>query len=273
MSTENKIRSLRADEVEFRVAQITAKGCQLLVYKDSRCDKRILDDAFGIFGWQNSYTEIKNNLYCTISIWDDTKKQWISKQDCGVESFAEKEKGEASDAFKRACFNIGIGRELYTKIFIWVSCETYDTTKKTSTGKPIYALKNSFEKYHATKMVVDEESEKIIELEVSDSKNNVVFTYANGTGRTPIKSNTQKEEKPSPVKKTTPAVSKQDIDTLRERLSAIKYNMELFNITYGVEKLEDLTPEKFTEAKLEVNQIIRKLKSEKEREETENVGE
>ena len=56
-------------------------------------------------------------------------KQWIAKTDCGVESFAEKEKGEASDAFKRAGFNVGIGRELYTKIFIFVPCETVKNSK------------------------------------------------------------------------------------------------------------------------------------------------
>lgn len=263
---EIKIRPLRADEVEFRVGQVTAKGCQLLIYKDSRADKRILDEVFTIFGWQDSYTEIKGNLYCTISIWDDTKKQWIAKQDCGVESFAEKEKGEASDAFKRACFNVGIGRELYTKIFIWINVETVKNGNK-------YELVDKYVKYHATKMVVDEESEKITELEVSDSKNNVVFSYVNGQTKSHAKFDTpQKKENPTSTQKITPSVSKQDIDALRERLTAIKYNMELFNITYGVEKLEDLTPEQFTEAKLEVNQIIRKLKAEKEREEAENVG-
>ena len=51
--------------------------------------------------------------YCTVSIWSDIIKEWISKQDCGVESMTEKEKGQSSDAFKRACFNLGIGRELY----------------------------------------------------------------------------------------------------------------------------------------------------------------
>ena len=96
---EKKIRCLKAEEIEIRVAQILEKGVQLLLYKDSRCDKRILDETFGINGWKNKYEEIKGNLFCTISIWDDDKKQWIDKCDCGTESFSEKEKGEASDAF------------------------------------------------------------------------------------------------------------------------------------------------------------------------------
>ena len=107
---EKKIRCLRADEIEIRVAQVLEKGVQLLLYKDSRCDKRILDETFGINGWKDRYEEIKGNLFCTISIWDNDTKQWIDKCDCGTESFSEKEKGEASDAFKRAGFNVGIGR-------------------------------------------------------------------------------------------------------------------------------------------------------------------
>lgn len=95
---EKKIRCLKPEEIEIRVQQITEKGAQLLLYKDSRCDKRILDETFGIFGWKDKYEEIKGNLFCTISIWDEEKKQWIDKCDCGAETFSEKEKGEASDA-------------------------------------------------------------------------------------------------------------------------------------------------------------------------------
>lgn len=169
----DKIRALRAEEIECRVGQISAKGCSLLLYKDSRCDKRILDEVFTIYGWQDTYMEIKGNLYCTISIWDDIKNQWISKQDCGTESNTEKEKGEASDAFKRACFNLGIGRELYTKIFIWLNVETVANGSK-------FNLKNPYEKWHVSEMIVDNEAEKITRLIISDSKNKQVFTYDNG---------------------------------------------------------------------------------------------
>ena len=138
---EKKIRCLKPEEIEIRVQQITGKGAQLLLYKDSRCDKRILDETFGIFGWKDRYEEIKGNLFCTISIYDDEKQQWIDKCDCGTESFSEKEKGEASDAFKRAGFNVGIGRELYTRIFYFASVPT----KKNDKGK--YDLTNKYEKF------------------------------------------------------------------------------------------------------------------------------
>lgn len=115
-----KIRQLRADEIECRVQSVKKNGCILLLYKDARCDMRILDETFGIMGWQRSHEIINGNLFCTVEVFDSEKNIWIKKQDVGVESYTEKEKGQASDSFKRACFNIGIGRELYTAPFIWI---------------------------------------------------------------------------------------------------------------------------------------------------------
>ena len=114
-----KFRALRANEVEARVSIVKKNGLSLLLYKDARCDMNILDETVGQMNWQRSHS--RENANCTVSIWDDVKKQWISKEDTGTESFTEKEKGLASDSFKRACFNWGIGRELYTAPFIWIS--------------------------------------------------------------------------------------------------------------------------------------------------------
>ncbi len=168
---EKKIRCLKPEEIEIRVQQITEKGAQLLLYKDSRCDKRILDETYGISGWKNRYEEIKGNLFCTISIWDDEKQQWVDKCDCGTESFSEKEKGEASDAFKRAGFNVGIGRELYTRIFYFASVPT----KKNDKGK--YDLENKFEKFTVAEISTNEETEKIEKIKIANSKGNIVFSY------------------------------------------------------------------------------------------------
>lgn len=107
------IRRLRADEIEVRAAQCkaNAKGevfASLLLYKDARCDQRLLDETFGPMNWQREHHIIDGNLYCTVSIWDENKKTWVSKQDVGVKSNTEEEKGQASDSFKRACFNWGV---------------------------------------------------------------------------------------------------------------------------------------------------------------------
>ena len=116
---ELKFRPLRADEVELRVSTCNANGFSLLLYKDARCDQNILDETVGAMNWQRHHS--RENANCTVSIWDTDKEQWIEKEDTGTESFTEKEKGLASDSFKRACFNWGIGRELYTAPFIWIS--------------------------------------------------------------------------------------------------------------------------------------------------------
>lgn len=117
------MRELRADEIEVRVAQCSQKGVALLLYKDSRCDMRILDETFGMTGWRDSYQSINGELFCTIEVWDAEKSQWIAKQSNGTPSNMEAEKGRASDAFKRAGFMLGIGRELYTAPFIWVPAD------------------------------------------------------------------------------------------------------------------------------------------------------
>ena len=101
-----KFRALRANEVEARVSIVKKNGLSLLLYKDARCDMNILDETVGQMNWQRSHS--RENANCTVSIWDDVKEQWISKEDTGTESFTEKEKGLASDSFKRACFNWGM---------------------------------------------------------------------------------------------------------------------------------------------------------------------
>lgn len=112
-------RNLKAEEIECRVAQAKEKGVSILLYKDARCDQNILDETVGAMNWQRHHN--RDNANCVVSIWDDGKKQWIEKEDTGKESNTEAEKGLASDSFKRACFNWGIGRELYTAPFIWIN--------------------------------------------------------------------------------------------------------------------------------------------------------
>lgn len=116
-----EFRTLRADEIECRIAMVKPSGVSLLLYKDARCDMNILDETVGQMNWMRHHS--RDNANCTVSIWDAEKKQWIEKEDTGKESYTEKEKGLASDSFKRACFCWGIGRELYTAPFIWIPVE------------------------------------------------------------------------------------------------------------------------------------------------------
>lgn len=136
----NKIPLLTADDIECRVQSVIenkktgAVGAILLLYKNARVDMRILDEVFGSMGWQRSHEVINGNLFCNIDIWDNEKQMWVRKQDVGVESNTEKEKGQASDSFKRAGFNVGIGRELYTAPFTYVTLEDGECYKDMKSG-------------------------------------------------------------------------------------------------------------------------------------------
>lgn len=167
---ELKFRTLRADEIECRVAQVgkTKNGawCSLLLYKDARCDQRLLDEVVGCFRWQRTHELINGNLFCTVSIRDE-QGNWVSKQDVGTESNTEKEKGQASDAFKRACFNWGLGRELYTspKIFINLT----DSEVKDENGKVKVSPRVSF---------------KVTAIEYDERRNVSYLTIEDNTGVT-----------------------------------------------------------------------------------------
>lgn len=126
-------RRLKPNEVSCKVKQVTERGDKIsalvLLYKDARVDMAILDETFTPLGWQNEYSVIKDNLFCTVSVFDNVKGMWVSKSNVGTESDTEAEKGEASDAFKRACTNWGIGRELYTAPAIWIKLNDTETYK------------------------------------------------------------------------------------------------------------------------------------------------
>ena len=132
-------RTLKASEIECRVGTISEKGLTLLLYKDARCDMNILDETVGALNWKREHK--RDNANCVVSIYDEDKKEWVSKEDTGTESNTEAEKGLASDSFKRACVNWGIGRELYTAPFIYIPSNKC-TIFKNSKGK--YTVQEKF---------------------------------------------------------------------------------------------------------------------------------
>lgn len=166
---ETRIRLLRAEEIECRAATVNEKGASLLLFKDARVDQKILDETFGPFGWKRSHQCIDGNLYCTVEIWDHEKKQWIAKQDVGIPSYSEKEKGQASDSFKRACFNWGLGRELYTAPFIWIPAGKVNIQKKGNR----YVIN---ERFRVQKIGYNEKRE-IMELALVDSRGQKVYEW------------------------------------------------------------------------------------------------
>ena len=175
---KKEIPLLTAQDVELRVAQVvkTKSGVYavLLVYKNARIDMKILDDVFGAMNWDRKHDTIDGKLFCTVSIWDEEKQRWVSKQDVGVPSNTEATatKGEASDAFKRACFNWGIGRELYSAPDIRVKLEDYEISVGYN-GKP-----KTYAKFYVEEMKFDKEQNKFIRFKVVDKDGNTRFTIA-----------------------------------------------------------------------------------------------
>lgn len=167
-----EFRTLRADEIDCRVQQVTEKGCIVLLYKDARSDMNILDETVGCMNWQRSHG--RDNANCVVSIWDEDKKQWVSKEDTGTESNTEAEKGLASDSFKRACVNWGIGRELYTSPFIWIKAQDCKITQGRN-GKP-----TTYDKFSVASIAYDDRR-NICELSIrNDSTKAICFEwYAN----------------------------------------------------------------------------------------------
>lgn len=163
-------RDLRADEIECRVAQAKENGVSLLLYKDARCDQAILDETVGAMCWQRHH--VRDNANCIVSIWDEEKRMWVSKEDTGTESNTEKEKGLASDSFKRACFNWGIGRELYTAPFIWINAKDCTALKPKQRGDGWQC----FDTFEVERIVI--RNKRIVALDIRNAKSNaIVFSW------------------------------------------------------------------------------------------------
>ena len=185
-----KFRNLKAEEIDVKIGNVTKKGYTLLLYKNARVDMAILDEAVGAENWQRDHKEVKGNLYCGIGInifYDNKNKfaqnadgtltmleRWVWKWDCGTESaFGDKEKGEASDSFKRAGFNWGIGRELYTSPFIFIFAKT-----KYNESKRCYEIEEDSEKnrrFRVTEIAYNENNE-IIGLVIMDNSGCIAYS-------------------------------------------------------------------------------------------------
>lgn len=237
-------RPLRADEIECRVSTVSAKGCSLLLYKDSRSDQNLLDETVGPMNWKRSHQLIGDRLYCTVEIWDEKKQQWIAKQDVGTESYTEKEKGQASDSFKRACFNFGAGRELYTAPFIWITAgnvalEDYNGKKTTK------------DHFTVTEIKYDKDG-NISALEIKNDKlDKIVYTFGKTRGQ---RADDRK----------TKTVSSQTIDTVKmaavtSALQRAGIPLEKVLAHFGLQSIGEMTEEMFWKT----NEMINKYEKDK----------
>lgn len=165
---------LTADQIEVKVKQVTAKGAVLLLYKTARTDMELLDAVVGPMNWAVNYREIKGNLYCGIGITDDGE-HWVWKWDCGIESRADgdgnEKKGEASDAFKRAGFKWGVGRELYTSPFTFAKVKTVQNGSR-------YEMEDKFARFKVAEIAY--EGRSVSRLVITDNRGQVVFSHGKG---------------------------------------------------------------------------------------------
>lgn len=227
-----KFRTLKPSEVSVRVDRITAKGVVLLLYKNARVDMDMLDETVGTENWKRSHQVINDNLFCSVSIYDADKKEWVTKQDVGVESFSAKEKGESSDSFKRACVNWGIGRELYTAPFIFVACKT----EKRENGKGYeLADRYSLDGVYVSHMKCQENEKVISELVICDKKGNVVFSNI-GKSKKPID-----PEEPEKVQKATDRISKAQKEAIKSRITENRFTIMSVCEKYGINDLSKMT--------------------------------
>ncbi|MDO4329091.1 MAG: hypothetical protein Q4C66_07130 [Lachnospiraceae bacterium] len=223
------IRLLKADEIECRVSTINEKGVSLLLFKDARVDQKILDETFTPFGWKRSHQSIDGNLYCTVEIWDEKKKEWIAKQDVGTMSYAEKEKGQASDSFKRACFNWGIGRELYTAPFIWLGAEKVAILNKNDR----YYINDRFS-VHSIRYNDDRE---ITALTIVNGRGQVVYQMAAGSAGKGDAASKQKTE-----------VNPSQINELKKELERTGVTLKQVLDRYQLQSVDQMTEETYRNA-------------------------
>lgn len=262
-----EIRKLNANDIEVKVKNVSDGKALLLLYKTARVDMAILDEVFGPLNWTSEYREIKGNLFCGIGIRDSENQAFIYKWDCGIESKEDSEgnekKGEASDAFKRAGFKIGIGRELYTTPLIFIDVETVEKNGK-------HYLKDKYARFNVKTITYDNEN-NIDKIIIIDKYKNQVYPK--------IKGNKQVEnelpiitEKPLNLepKKTASFDKKQTIITSEELEKASKLfgeRADLLDKALALSTIQNSDVEKWIEKKSQKTLSYQDLFTEKVSEE------
>lgn len=230
-----------AHDIECRPNKVTAKSANLLLYKNARIDMRILDTFIGPYDWQREHKELKGVIYCGVSLRHPKTGEWLTKWDAGKESKQEAEKGEASDSFKRACVNWGIGRELYTAPTIWVDLKQDETYAE---GKNVYLSYNV--KFSVSEIEYNDNRE-ISLLVIVDQTGAERYRWENGKKKTTRKPTPQPTPQPAPAPVTNVTFAEMSVEDAMAAIDAtinqdalkkimIKMqseNADLYNIVYN----------------------------------------
>lgn len=231
---------LTSEDIEVKIKQVTKAGALALLYKTARVDRKILNKVFGPLNWTSDYKVVKDNLYCGIGIREDDKHDFVWKWDCGIESRSDDEgnekKGEASDAFKRAGFQVGIGEELYTAPFIWLSVATEQQNGK-------WRLADPYAKYIVTHIAYNEETRVITELDICNAKTSVmVYSYRMPTTGAMAKKMVETISTPAAPAKTEEPKDKTvaSTNTVKKEKAKTKVVKEEPAVVNPIEKKKDL---------------------------------
>lgn len=245
-------RPLRADEVDCRVAMCRQNGVSLLLYKDARCDMNILDETVGPERWQRHHS--RDNANCTVAI-HFPEIGWVEKEDTGTESNTEAEKGLASDSFKRACFNWGIGRELYTAPFIWIGSDSCEI-KTGQNGKA-----SCYDRFKVTDMTV--EAGKITSLTITNEsrKGSVVYRYGQ---KAPQPAQSAQEATRRAGGKQTDKITGVQVKTLLSLLEMNGLTLDSMLHTYGLTSEYDMTQAQYDDAIGRISAWAQRAKAKRE---------
>ena len=241
---KNLVRLLKADEIECRISMINEKGLSLLLYKDARVDQRILDETFGAFGWKRSHQCIDGNLYCTVEVFDKETMQWIAKQDVGTMGYTEKEKSQASDSFKRACFSWGIGRELYSAPFIWIPAGKVSIQMKEGSNKEKRYYCN--DRFSVISITYNNDRE-IAGLVINNDKDQIVYELKAkadmGSRKEKVEPKGKKESGQQKQESKKEGISKEQMDSLQAELDRTGVTMETVQGRYQIQEPQSMSRE------------------------------
>lgn len=231
---ELQFRDLNADEIELRVGTVVnnerTKGFTLLLYKNARVDMALLDEVVGAGNWQREHKILGNDIYCRVGIYNPELKEWIWREDAGAEANTEIEKSKASDSFKRACVNFGLGRCLYSAPFVWINNSDVENPKERYFVKEI-----AYKDHKITKLLI-----------CNEKTGNLVFSYPRNAK---VSQNADLTPKTSSADTNEPkgSIEPNDLKLIQAYVSAFtreesrqKFYSWLDN-TYGTMNVETLT--------------------------------